>query len=454
MRDLLLSALVAGLLLATLKNPAIGAYVWAWLSIMNPHKLTYGFAHSMPWAAAAAALTLTLAVFSKARKPFPVNAITVVYVAMMLWMTLTSVFSINPPEDVQTRLIAAFKIHLMMWVTFMLLRGREQIEILIWVVVFSVGFYGIKGGLFTIATGGSGRVWGPPGGMLEGNNELAIGLIAVTPLMFYLQQTVVRRWLRWALLVCIVLIAFSVLGTQSRGALLALVAMALMWGLKSRYPVRASLGIMMLVGTAVMFMPDSWSSRMDTIQEYKADTSAMSRIYTWHTLWNVALDRPLLGAGFGADNFQVFQRYAPTDPQFDAVQGTVWVAHSIYFQALGEHGFVGLALFLSIGLLAWWRAGRLAKLADKDPAYADWVPLLMRMTQTGLLGYAVGGAFLSLMQLDLIYYVVGIVVLVDVTMKEEMRARARAPVPGTEVPSDSGAASSLARSKSADHGQR
>lgn len=423
MRDLLLSLVIAGLLLSIFKNPAMGAYLWAWLSVMNPHKLTYGFAYSMPWAYATAALTLAMLVLSSARKSFPVNSITVAYVSLMLWMSVTSLFSINPPIDVKERWIFVFKIHLMMWVTLMLLRGRKQIEILIWVVVFSVGFYGIKGGLFTLATGGSGRVWGPPGGMLEGNNELAIGLIAVTPLMFYLQQTSTRPWIRRGLVLCIVLIAFSILGTQSRGALLALLSMAFMLGLKSQHPVRSSVLIMMLVGVAIIFMPDSWTSRMDTIQEYKADTSAMSRIYTWNTLWNVALDRPFVGAGFGADNLPLFNRYAPTDPQFAAVLGTVWVAHSIYFQALGEHGFVGLGLFLSIGLLTWLRAGKLARLAANDPEYASWVPLLMRMVQTGLLGYAVGGAFLSLMHLDLIYYVVAVVILVDATMKEEMRRR-------------------------------
>ncbi len=438
MRDLLLSALVAGLLLSIFKHPHMGAYVWAWLSLMNPHKLTYGFAYSLPWAQATAAITLTMVVFSRARKPFPVNAITVTYVALMAWMAVTSIFSINPPEDVKFRLTFVFKIHLMMWVTFMLLRGRKHIEALIWVVVISVGFYGIKGGVFTIATGGRGRVWGPPSGLLEGNNELAIGLIAILPLVFYLQQTATNRWVRRGLVVSMVLIALSILGTQSRGALLALLTMGFMLGLKSRHPVRVSLLIFILVSVAIVFMPDTWSSRMDTIQDYKADTSAMSRIYTWHTLWNVAVDRPIMGAGFGADNFPLFQRYAPADPQYDPVAGTVWVAHSIYFQALGEHGFVGLALFLGIGLVTWVRAGRLAARASKDAEFSTWVPLLMRMAQTSLLGYAVGGAFLSLMHLDLIYYVVGFVVLVDATMTEALRVRASAPSLAGKAPGPSG----------------
>jgi probable O-glycosylation ligase (exosortase A-associated) len=433
MRDGVLSLLIGGLLLSVFRHPEVGAYLWAWLSIMNPHKLTFGFARALPWAQVTAAVTLTMLLFSRrARKPFPISAITVVYVALMAWMSVTSLTSINPVDDVKDRWIFVFKIHLMTWVTLMLLRGRKQIEILLWVLVFSVGFYGVKGGIFTLATGGTGRVWGPPGGMLEGNNELAVALVVVSPLMFSLHHTTTNRWIRRGLILSMIVSAFAILGTQSRGALLALLSMAILLGLKSRHPVRASLMIMGLVGIAITFMPDSWSKRMDTIQEYRADTSAMSRIYTWNTLWNVAVDRPLVGAGFAADNLPLFNRYAPHDEQFGPVLGTVWVAHSIYFQALGEHGFVGASLFITLFVLTWFRAGRLAVRATGDPEFEEWVPLLMRMVQSGLIGYAVGGAFLSLMHLDLMYYVVALVVLVEVTMT----ASAKRKVPSAATNAD------------------
>ncbi len=419
MRDIALSAIIGALLLLTIKHPAVGAFLWAWISIMNPHRLTYGFAHSMPWAAVIAGLTLVMfAVSSKARKPFPMSSLTGVYIALMVWMTVTTLFSINPPEDVKDRWIFVAKIHLMILVTLMLLRDRKHIEILIWVLVVSVGFYGFKGGLFTIATGGSGRVWGPTGSMLEGNNELAVALVAISPLTYYLLQVSKNPWVRRGLMVSLLLFALSILGTQSRGALLALLTMALMLGLKNRHPVRATLLIVGLVAVAIVFMPDSWSSRMDTIQEYRADTSAMSRLYTWHTLWNVALDRPLVGAGFAADNLHVFSTYAPHEERYAPVMGTVWVAHSIYFQALGEHGFVGFGLYMLLGLLTWTRCGKLGRLASANEKFSEWVPLLMKMVQVGLLGFAVGGAFLSLMHLDLIYYLVAIVVLVDASMRE------------------------------------
>ena len=90
----------------------------------------------------------------------------------------------------------------MLFVTMMLVRGREQIATLVWVVILSVGFYGVKGGLFTIVTGGSSRVWGPANSLLEGNNELGVALILVMPFMYFLYQTTVSRWIRRGLMIC------------------------------------------------------------------------------------------------------------------------------------------------------------------------------------------------------------------------------------------------------------
>lgn len=126
-----------------------------------------------------------------------------------------------------------------------------------------------------------------------------------------------------------------------------------------------------------------------------------------------------MGAGFGAEDPAIFARYAPTGPEFAVFQGKFWVAHSIYFQALGEHGFPGLMIYLSIGLWIWWAAGRTAKAAMGSAELSLWVPTLMRMCQVSVLGFAIGGAFLSLMNLDVPYYILAIVVLTRMAVLSE-----------------------------------
>lgn len=421
LRDIALTLLISLLILSVFKYPVIGAYLWAWLSLMNPHKLSYGFAFNMPFAYIVAVVTLLMLVITRQRQPLPLSLVVKVHIALVLWMTFTSLFALAPAEDVFSRWVFVMKTQLMLWVTWMLVTEAKHLRVLIWVVTLSVAFYGIKGGVWTVLTGGGGRVWGPPGGMLQGNNELAVALVMLMPMLFYLRQTATNRWLRLALFFSMVAVSFSILGSQSRGALVALLAMAFFLGIKSKYPVRSSLALLVLVTAAISFMPETWIERMDTIRTYEADGSAMSRIWTWQTLWNAAVDRPFVGAGFVADNPVVFVRYAPTGPEWDAFQDKSFVAHSIYFQMLGEQGFVGLALFLGLGLVAWISAGRIARQSKADPEYGEWMPQLMRMVQVSLIGYAAGGAFLSLAYLDLPYYIVGFVVTAGALLQRRLR---------------------------------
>ena len=67
MRDVLLTLLVFGSLPFILKRPHIGVLVWAWLSYMNPHRLTWSFAYDMPFAQIVA-ITLLIALFSTKEK--------------------------------------------------------------------------------------------------------------------------------------------------------------------------------------------------------------------------------------------------------------------------------------------------------------------------------------------------------------------------------------------------
>lgn len=423
MRDLLITAVVIGLIPFILRSPRLGAYVWAWLSMMNPHRLAYGFARSFPFAYIIALSTLVAFLFSKKeRKPFPVNNITVVYLLFIFWMSFTCFFALNMPEIVLDRWVFVLKIHLMLFVTLMLIRGREQIEWLVWVVTASIGFYGVKGGIWTILGGGGGRVWGPEGSMIMDNNGLGLALVMLVPFIYYLFHVSSRRWMRLALIFAGVTTCFAILGSQSRGALLALIAMAFFLALKGKRPVLMSFLLVAVLSTAIMFMPDKWTSRMETIQTFEQDSSAMSRIFTWKTLWNLAQDRPFVGAGFRTDNPLVFALYAP--PSEGVYQGDqVLVAHSIYFEVLGEHGFPGLLLYLMLGFFTWRKASRLARQTQNDPEFGSWVPLLMRMVQVSEAGFAVGGAFLSLTHFDLPYYILSYVILVDATVREREKNR-------------------------------
>jgi energy-converting hydrogenase Eha subunit A len=58
MRDVLILFLVLAGSIAALRRPWIGVMVWTWLSIMNPHRYTWGWSYVAPVAAIAAGSTL------------------------------------------------------------------------------------------------------------------------------------------------------------------------------------------------------------------------------------------------------------------------------------------------------------------------------------------------------------------------------------------------------------
>ena len=409
MRDIALTLVIAGLLPFALKHTWVGVLMWTWFSLMNPHKMTWGFAVNAPFALLIAAATLISLVFNTKKIRFPADPTAVLLVLFVGWMCLSTMNALFV-EGSTTDLIVVLKIQLMTVIAIMALRERKHIEGFVAVVVISVGFYGFKGGLFTIATGGSSRVWGPPDTYIHGNNEVGLALTMIIPLANYLRMVSPNKWVRRGLLVLMLLSAAAVLGTQSRGALLAIAAMVSVLWLRSR---RKVFGGIVLVALSVVFitlMPQSWTDRMQTIRTYEGDGSAMSRINSWNMAINLANDR-ITGGGFLVERPEVFLKYAE-NPEW------VFTAHSIYFQALGEHGWPGLILFLAIGITTFWATMGIRRQAKRRPD-TMWAYELAGMLQVGMVGYAVGGAFLSLTYLDLAYNLVVVVIALKYWLREE-----------------------------------
>ncbi len=152
---------------------------------------------------------------------------------------------------------------------------------------------------------------------------------------------------------------------------------------------------------------------MWTIQTYDEDASASQRLEAWQTAINVGNSRPL-GLGFAMYNAVTAGIYAPPGVTF------IRAAHSIYFQVLGEHGYVGLVLFVLIWWLTFRVAAQLRREARNRPEVA-WVYTLAGMCQVSLVAYLVGGAFLSLAYFDMPYNVMVILVVTQRWLRENSK---------------------------------
>jgi len=408
MRDLLLLAIcVAGALYA-LRRPWVGAVMSVWLSVMSPHK-TFGWsAAEWPLASLVAIATLVGLLFTRDKRNPILGPPVAALLCFVIWICITLPFSFyfDRSLDLWER---SMKIYLMVFVTLMLIDDKRKLQVLIVTLVVSIGYFGVKGGIFTIASGGNYRVWGP-GGFIGGNNELALALVAVLPLVRYLQMQATNKNLKRAYTATLVLMPATILGSHSRGALLALAIMALFLWFKSERKAIGGIIIVAVGALALSLMSQQWWERMDTITEYKEDDSAQGRINAWWVAWNVAKDR-ITGGGFMMYHMDVMAKYAPDPTQSRA-------AHSIYFQVMGEHGFIGLALFMSIGALTWLTCRQLIRIGRAQPEH-KWAADLGAMMQVSIIGYAVGGAFLSLAYFDLPYYQMAIAVIALRIVKQQ-----------------------------------
>jgi putative inorganic carbon (HCO3(-)) transporter len=415
MRDILVTLIVFGMLPSIFKRPYVGALMWVWISVMNPHTQGWGFATSFPFAAIIGGVTMVSMLFNKDPKNLPLTAITWTLIAFVLWMNVTTVFAFYPQESYE-QWIKVMKIMLMTFVTLMLIKTKQHVQLLIWVIVISLGYYGIKGGVFTMIGGGEDMVLGPEGTFIGGNNEIALALIITIPLMHYLQMISSNVWVRHGLTVAMVLCAFAALGSYSRGALLAIAAMSVFLWLKSQHKFRIGLLLTLAIPPALAFMPEKWTERMDTIQDYEEDGSVQGRFNAWWMAYNLAKDRPLIGGGFEVSVPELFYRYAPNPEDIHA-------AHSIYFQALGEHGFVGLGLYLLLGFLTWRTGSWIIRHTANLKEYR-WAFNLATMIQVSLVGFAIGGAFLSLLYFDVPYYLMAAMVVTRIVVEKELKAKA------------------------------
>jgi len=163
----------------------------------------------------------------------------------------------------------------------------------------------------------------------------------------------------------------AIIFTFSRGASLGFVLSPL-GSFCKREKIRHRNLIGFLGLTGLLLVPDRWTERMWTIGSYQEDASAMGRINAWWVAINVARTH-ITGGGFEVFTPAIFLQYAPDPLDFHD-------AHSIYFEILGEQGFIGLTLFLMLLASAMASLRAMKKRLRRDPRYEWYVNYCTMLT--------------------------------------------------------------------------
>jgi probable O-glycosylation ligase (exosortase A-associated) len=394
-------------------RPFYGILLWMVVSFLNPQTaLSYWpVALNFPWALAVAIPTmLGCLIFCPVWFTRLATREALWLVLFWFWTTVTSILSTQSPmfahhaADTWVRWELVSKIVLMTIFTMGIVNTFSRLRLLLITVAGCFGYYALKGLAFVVLTGGAFRVYGPDRSMIADNNDFGLAMNMTLPICFFLAQTETDRRLKWFFrLLCVAIIASS-LFTYSRGALVGLVIVLLLMlmGIRQRVAVLAAVAVTVVF--VLMLAPSSWRDRMDPTRDDAIDASARSRLNAWDFSWRLASDYPIAGGGYSTFTPHLYQLYA--DNPRDNTHG----AHSIYFQVLAEHGFVGLSIYLSLILFCFLttRAMVLQGRREGDPTLVHYA----NMFRFSLMAFLASGAFLGRAYFDYFFFFVsGVAVL-------------------------------------------
>lgn len=238
---------------------------------------------------------------------------------------------------------------------------------------------------------------------LGDGNDFVLSVVIVLPMCIYLLLRAQSFWTRILWLAALPILIFAVVGTQSRGASIALACVFLYLWWKGRQKF-VGFALLLGVGVAVLsYAPDAYFERLNTLQNYQQEGSAMGRITAWKTAVRMAADNPLQGVGSGHFAVKLGTEYRP--PEFGA-QNLPWLtAHSMYFLILGELGIPGIIFLFAMLIGNYLINNRLMRQAHERKSELE---KLFMMLNGSLIAFATAGAFLSVAYYPHLYVLAGI----------------------------------------------
>lgn len=287
---------------------------------------------------------------------------------------------------------------------------KERVRQIYWLLLL-LGLWLAVGAIKAYVLTGN-PVKGPGSGFLSDENDLALGLVVVTPMAWSLYQAAARSGQRALAGFSSVAIAVAVVLTFSRGGFIGLIFVltAIAVAAKRRFFSIAFLAVVITV--AWNLAPPQYRERIASIRHYREDESAQARMYTWQAAELMFRDRPFFGVGAGNFSTAYGLKYRPPEAH------TMWRAtHSIYYECLAELGAAGCIFFCALIALTY---RDLIKVVRMRPAGAKsaWEQRVALGTAIALSGYLVGGAFLSALFYIHPYLLAALAVCLERTARE------------------------------------
>lgn len=301
------------------------------------------------------------------------------------------------------------KIALMSWITASLIITRARIHALAWILIIAIGGVSLRTGVMAVVSGGGGVIVGPE--HLGHTNEYSRFVIYTWPFMLFLARHSAHFYVRFGNAVLATAAVLTLIGTNSRGALVAFAAMSFVLWIYGKNKILPLVLLATFISAAYFILPqqrlESFTNRTATIESAEEDVSFLARTESWAFGWNYALEHPFFGGGAG-----VFERVHEV------------ASHSSYFEVLGESGFVGLGIYLILAVLAFMTIFRIRRLS-RGITELLWAHDLAFYIMISLVGYFVGGITKNHGFNEYYYMLLGILMGLETAVKNYLVSQAQ-----------------------------
>jgi probable O-glycosylation ligase (exosortase A-associated) len=397
--------------------------MWGWAGLISLNSYLTGQMGTLPYVQIFAIITLALVLMSKDKSAerFSANRTTVIFVLILLHGLMSAALGypgLGRNWELYTNMV---KTILYCFFMPMLVTSRIRLHALVIIFGIALGFHGVLDGLKFLASGGGHSAYGLA--KFGDNNSYALMMVMVLPILAYLYQYADGKYVKFGFGGMLMLVALAVISTNSRGGLLSIGIVAIWMIMHSRKKIQGMIVVFVFSIVMLQLAPESWFSRMDTIQTAGQDSSFMGRVGAWKRASAIALQNPVFGGGYHAGQegsiFEEF-RYKPGLLGFVDTPDVPYAlaSHSIYFEVLGDLGFGGLFIFLLCLGNAFITRLEILKIVKKQGSHLRWAADLSDMLAAALLAFAVGGAALSVAYFEFPYM---LIMLMEVVKQQVLR---------------------------------
>ena len=443
MRDAAFIVFLAAILALGVRRPFIFALAYIYVDTVSPQRLSYYLLNSIPLSMIVAVLAMGGWLLFERKDHFSFTARQGLMMLLLAYCGMTTVYA-DVPVAAWEKWDWAWKALAFAIFLPLTMRSRLRIEAVLLFLTLSAAAIIIVGGIKTVLSGGG---YGVLNLMVDNNSGLyessiiSTVSIALIPIILWLARYGTIFPSDWRVKIFCYALVFACLlmpiGTEARTGLVCIGVLGLLMmrdmDMKRRFFFAGAACVLAIA--SIPFLPSSFTQRMETIQGYQADESANTRLAVWGWTLEYVQSRPF-GGGFGAYHQNRIQvsttdvrggeglQTVATNTQMD--QGRAW--HSSYFEMLGEQGWPGLFIFLTIQFISLVRLEIIRRRYRRAEGEDEWIAPLATSLQHFQLIYMIGSAFVQTAFQSFGWFIVAVQIGFDVWLKQRERDERRKPI--------------------------